>query len=262
MRGLCRCRNGGGQRVICDRMGICRQWTHPESGRMETETYYDAENGSEVGFNGFPQRGGIYTVAGIKPAKITLKEIPYLYWEDSREPEPQWWEQHLFRPFNNSSQRDLKWFEMLDRIREMNHNIELTAASIPTVVGPLILRAGYEAKIYVATFQNFLDVSWGTSEDEHLGRWTAPDVFDAVNVVICQHEYDYHASEWEQRAREFGGSPPDDNPPGGSPPNDGPPSDRKTPPAAVVQLRPRALISGKPSTPSESGLLPGLRPAT
>jgi hypothetical protein len=155
---------------------------------------------------------------------------------------------------NNSSKRDLKWFEVLERVRETNRNIELTAPRSPDT--GRILRAGYAAKIYVAAFQNFLDVDFGTFEDNLKARWwwTAHDVFDAVNVVLCQEEYDGRALEWEQRDREHGGSPPDDGPPGGTPPNNGLPSDRKDPPSGVVQLRPRGLKSAKPSTSSESAL--------
>jgi hypothetical protein len=142
----------------------------------------------------------------------------------------------------------------------MNHNVGLTATRLPGT--DIIVRAGYSAKIYGVAFQNFLDVDWGTLEDCWPRSWTAQDVFDAVNVVLCQEEYDYNALEHERWEREHGGSPPDDGPPGGSPPNDGPPGDRKASSAPVVQLRPRALISPKPSTPSENGLLPGLRSAT
>jgi hypothetical protein len=145
-----------GQRVVCDRMGIHRQWTDPESGRLEIETYYDVENGvarfpqrgsiaPAEGVHGFPQRGGIYTVAGITPGKITLKEIPYIHWEDIRETEPEWWDQNLFRPFNNSGKRDLKWFEVLERVRE----IERDMREVPN------------AEIYAVAFKKFMDVRWG-----------------------------------------------------------------------------------------------------
>src|ERR1700730_5481316 len=173
-----------GQRVVCDRMGIHCKWTDHESGRVETDTYYDVENDvgrfpqrgdiANASVDGFPQRGGIYTVAGIAPGKVTLKEIPYLYVEGDRwTDEPKQWDQNLFRPFNNSSKRDLKWFEVLERVREIERNIE-------RVSGPT-------AEIYAVAFKKFLDVAWGTSEDDDRSwSWTAQDVFDAVNVVLCQ----------------------------------------------------------------------------
>jgi hypothetical protein len=62
------------QRVICDRMGINHQWTD-HSGRVEIETYYDVEHGL-AGVYGFPQRGGIYTIAGIYTGKDCAQGNP------------------------------------------------------------------------------------------------------------------------------------------------------------------------------------------
>src|SRR5262249_43835016 len=146
----------------------------------------------------------VYTIAGIRPKEITLEEIPYLYEQDHRptsekdldgadeasiiyDLETRWWDQNLFRPFDNSK-RDLKWFEMLECIREIAFGC---GAAIRGRDGKIYTHCAWkDAEVYSVAFKQLMNLDWSGSWN----RWSARDIFDAVNVVLCEADYNNELS--------------------------------------------------------------------
>jgi hypothetical protein len=132
--------------------------------------------------------------------------------------EPQWWNCDLFRPFE-SSRRDLQWFELLERIREIACDCGVARRHDGKIYTYYRRK---DAEVYSVTFKQFMGAQWGEYE-----RWKARDIFDAVNVVLSEADYNNCTL-------------PDDcdwPPPGGG----GGGKDR------VVQLRRTALMSTPPA---------------
>jgi hypothetical protein len=146
-----------------------------------------------------PQRGGVYTVAEInKNGEIMLAEMPLNFMNsmkakilsfmagkqiDSKEPDtPAWWPSNLFRPFGNS-RKDIEWFELLESVR----NIACYCGYARRHNGKLYnynLDKAWE--VYAIAIKQFVGFAWGDKLGE---RWWALHIFDAVNVVMEESNY-------------------------------------------------------------------------
>jgi hypothetical protein len=226
-----------GQRVVCVQDRLDGQFSF--EGWMKNITYFDARVE-------YPQRGGVYTIAGINEhGEFTLAETPLALSNRLKAqvlsalagkpiaPEgddaPAWWPFDLFRPFENFG-RDLHWFKLLESVRDIACGCGHTRRHDGKIYE---LWPGKEAEVYAIAFKQFLGFNWDVGTWDY---WNARDIADAVNAVICESDY----NRWSL-PDDFDWPPSDGDPPGGGD------NDR------VVQLRPRALISAKPPAPSESG---------
>ncbi len=167
-----------GQRVVCDRDGINSRF-RLENGRIEETTHFDVQHDCQYGW---AQRGGVYTVSKVGPKHIMLEEIPCVYVESEPEMEMGWWDHDLFRPFE-SSRRDLQWLELLERIREIACDYGVARRHD----GKMYTYYGWkDAEVYSVAFKQFMGAQWDGSP---FRRWTARDIFDAVNVVLSEADY-------------------------------------------------------------------------
>jgi hypothetical protein len=159
---------------------------------MRNITYFDLKYGR-------PQRGGVYTIAEINEhGEILLAETPLILMDRAAsrmlsvlagtpridpEKEPRgWWPSDLFRPIENSK-RDVKWFMLLEGVRDIACRCGLARRHD----GRIYTWQGVkEVEVYSVAFWQFLNVDWG---DESLDYWNARDIIDAVNVVMCEADY-------------------------------------------------------------------------
>jgi hypothetical protein len=196
-----------GQRVVCAEDRLDHRY-RDKNGRMRNISYFDLNYAR-------PQRGGVYTIAEIDhPGSIMLAEIPRdvspigearllkaLAGDgydprddpDPKDLPPQWWPSDLFRPLENS-QADTHWLLLLANIRDIACDCGLARrhdGKIYTVKGSA------EEEIYPIALKQFLHFEWG--DGTFFDFWRARDIVDAINVVLCEAEYNMYTlpDDWD-----------------------------------------------------------------